>query len=162
MGPKSCAAFMSFLVLYFPTTPDLAMATRALGVPERVPSPSILLTRSIPSITSPKTTCLPSSHGVAIVVMKNWEPFLEGQFFVTSYYNNGAGASKNLRISARISHAQLTRLRMFEYKVFILEFIAINGFSSSALGLYQQFLMNHTFIIHFPVWNLHLEAWIVE
>ena len=61
---------------HYSTTPDLTIATRALGVPERVPSPSILFTRSIPSITSPNTTCLPFNQGVAIVVMKNCEPFL--------------------------------------------------------------------------------------
>jgi len=29
------------------------------------------------SATSPKTTCLPSSQLVAMVVMKNWEPLLD-------------------------------------------------------------------------------------
>lgn len=31
---------------------------------------------TMPSSTLPKTTCLPSSHGVFTVVMKNWEPLV--------------------------------------------------------------------------------------
>lgn len=41
------------------------------GAPEGVPCASISLTTSIPSRTSPKTTCLPSSHEVMTVVIKN-------------------------------------------------------------------------------------------
>ena len=36
--------------------PDLTMVTLLLGVPDCEPKPSIFLTRSIPSRTSPKTT----------------------------------------------------------------------------------------------------------
>jgi hypothetical protein len=32
----------------------------------------------MPSTTSPKTTCLPSSQPVTTVVMKNWEPLVSG------------------------------------------------------------------------------------
>ena len=40
---------------------------------------SIASTTSIPSTTSPKTVCLPSSHGAApVVTMKNWEPLVFG------------------------------------------------------------------------------------
>lgn len=46
-------------------------------VPLAEPKDSILETSSMPSRTSPKTTCLPSSHGVWTVVMKNWEPLAE-------------------------------------------------------------------------------------
>ena len=35
-------------------------------------------TRTIPDRTFPNTTWLPSSHGVLIVVIKNWEPFVSG------------------------------------------------------------------------------------
>ena len=35
-------------------------------------------TTSLPSMTSPKMVCLPVSHGVGTVVMKNWEPFVPG------------------------------------------------------------------------------------
>lgn len=31
---------------------------------------------TMPSSTLPNTTCLPSSHGVFTVVMKNWEPLV--------------------------------------------------------------------------------------
>ena len=47
--------------------------------PEEEPRASISLTTFMDSAsaTSPKTTCLPSSHEVTTVVMKNWEPLLE-------------------------------------------------------------------------------------
>jgi len=35
---------------------------------------SMACTTSMPSMTSPKTAWLPSSHGVGTVVKKNWEP----------------------------------------------------------------------------------------
>ena len=38
----------------------------------------ILLTTSMPSVTSPNTLCLSSSQGVATRVMKNWPPLLFG------------------------------------------------------------------------------------
>ena len=40
----------------YSTMPHLAMVTLLLGVPDCEPKPSIFLTRSIPSRTSPKTT----------------------------------------------------------------------------------------------------------
>ncbi len=45
--------------------------SRALGLPVSRPSFSIVFTTSMPSTTSPNTTCLPSSHGVEATVMKN-------------------------------------------------------------------------------------------
>jgi hypothetical protein len=38
-------------------------------------------TTSIPFATLPNTVCLLSSHGVATVVIKNWEPFVFGPAF---------------------------------------------------------------------------------
>src|SRR4051812_16826789 len=38
----------------------------------------ILLTTSMPSVTSPKTLCLSSSHGVGTSVMKNCPPLVFG------------------------------------------------------------------------------------
>ena len=57
----------------FYTSPDEVMTTRDLGRPESEPAASIFLTTSMPSSTSPNTTCLPSSHDVTTVVMKNCE-----------------------------------------------------------------------------------------
>ena len=39
---------------------------------------AIFLTTSRPSTTLPNTTCLPFSHGVAVVVMKNCDPLVLG------------------------------------------------------------------------------------
>jgi hypothetical protein len=35
----------------------------------------------MPSMTLPKTTCLPSRKGVGTVVMKNWDPLPSGPAF---------------------------------------------------------------------------------
>ena len=43
-----------------------------------VPYFSIFLTHSIPSTTEPKTTFIPSSHGVSPRVMKNCDPLVFG------------------------------------------------------------------------------------
>ena len=40
--------------------------------------PPIFFTTSIPSVTSPNTLCLLSSHGVGASVMKNWPPLVFG------------------------------------------------------------------------------------
>lgn len=54
------------------------MMTRFVGVPRAVPSASMARTTDIPSVTLPKTTCLPFNHGVSAVVMKNCDPFVFG------------------------------------------------------------------------------------
>jgi hypothetical protein len=53
--------------------PDEVMVTLDFGRPLSEPVFSIALTTSMPSTTSPNTTCLPSSHGVGHVVTKNYE-----------------------------------------------------------------------------------------
>ena len=51
----------------------------SVGRRRRSRSPSIASTASMPSVTSPKTVCLPSSQGAAsVVTMKNCEPFVFG------------------------------------------------------------------------------------
>ena len=42
---------------------------------------SIACTVSNPERRRPKMVCLLSSHGVALVVMKNWDPFVFGPAF---------------------------------------------------------------------------------
>ena len=56
--------------------PQAWMTTRSLGLPEALPHCSIISTTGQPSITEPKTTCLPSRWGVRLVVIKNWLPFV--------------------------------------------------------------------------------------
>ena len=48
------------------------------GSTNHAPWASICHTTSMPPSTRPKTTCLPSSHGVSWVVMKNCEPLVSG------------------------------------------------------------------------------------
>ena len=58
------------------------MVTFFDGRPLAVPAASISFTISMPSTTLPKTTCLPSSHDVTTVVMKNYRN--------TGWLNGGA------------------------------------------------------------------------
>lgn len=46
---------------------------------------SILRTVSRPSMTRPKTVCLPSRKFAGAVVMKNWHPFVFGPEFACAY-----------------------------------------------------------------------------
>ena len=62
------------------------------------PSASTFVTTSMPSVTSPKTTCLPSSHGVSTVQMKNCEPFVFGPAFAIE--STPAPVCVNLKFSS--------------------------------------------------------------
>ena len=53
--------------------PDAAITTGARVAPLCEPTDSIALTTSIPSVTEPKTQCLPSSQAVLSVQRKNYE-----------------------------------------------------------------------------------------
>merc|ERR1712137_590168 len=50
------------------------MTTGLAVLPLWEPTASIFFTTSMPSVTLPKTTCLPSSHAVFTVHKKNCEP----------------------------------------------------------------------------------------
>lgn len=56
---------------HYDTTPEDVIFTFCFGAPDSVPTPSMALTTSMPSITSPNTTCRSSSHDVTTVVIKN-------------------------------------------------------------------------------------------
>ena len=61
------------------SSPDAVTTTSLTGLsPRAVGVLSIFLTTSIPSTMLPNTTCLPFSHGVAVVVMKNCDPLVLG------------------------------------------------------------------------------------
>lgn len=60
---------------------------------------------SIPSITCPKTTCLLFKKGVAVVVMKNWQPLVFGPefcqlFLVLEIVEGYAGARIHVELTA--------------------------------------------------------------
>eukprot|EP00237_Pycnococcus_provasolii_P014941 CAMPEP_0205947938 /NCGR_PEP_ID=MMETSP1459-20131121/320_1 /ASSEMBLY_ACC=CAM_ASM_001120 /TAXON_ID=41880 /ORGANISM="Pycnococcus provasolii, Strain RCC931" /LENGTH=187 /DNA_ID=CAMNT_0053319097 /DNA_START=27 /DNA_END=591 /DNA_ORIENTATION=- len=63
------------------SSPHALIMTSKLGSPDLDPHASIARTTFMPSMTCPKTVCLPSSHGVASVHMKNWLPFVFGPAF---------------------------------------------------------------------------------
>merc|ERR1711933_438985 len=63
------------------TWPQSAMTTALAVLPDCEPTPSIFFTISMPSVTLPKTTCLPSSHAVLTVHRKNCEPLVLGPAF---------------------------------------------------------------------------------
>jgi hypothetical protein len=59
-------------------TPHSFMITDFFGLPYEVPQYSIKFNVAIPSLTSPNTVCFPSNHGVGMVVIKNYDPFVLG------------------------------------------------------------------------------------
>ena len=63
------------------STPQSVTTTGRLHFPDSLPTASMRRTTSMPSTTEPKTTCLPSSHAVLDVQMKNWDPFVSGPAF---------------------------------------------------------------------------------
>ena len=64
---------------YVHSWPQSAMTTFLLVLPDSLPSASIALTTSMPLVTLPKTTCLPSSQLVLTVQRKNYTHKQHGQ-----------------------------------------------------------------------------------
>merc|ERR1719336_849003 len=58
--------------------PQSAITTGLDVLPDCEPTASIFFTTSMPSVTLPKTTCLPSSQAVFTVQRKNCEPLVLG------------------------------------------------------------------------------------
>merc|ERR1712189_6769 len=61
-------------ILY--SSPEFVIVIFLCVFPLSEPKPSMVLTTSIPEVTEPNTTCLPSSQVVFAVQMKNWDPFV--------------------------------------------------------------------------------------
>merc|ERR1712060_1044709 len=81
--------------------PLSTIVTTFCGVPLDEPTASTAVTACMPSTTFPKTTCLPSSHAVFTVVIKNCDPFVFGPAFAIlrmpgSVFFNLKFASANL------------------------------------------------------------------
>merc|ERR1740117_563010 len=64
--------------VYMSISPESLMTTSLEVEPDCDPTFSTAFTTSIPSEIRPKTTCLPSSHDVLMVQMKNCEPLVFG------------------------------------------------------------------------------------
>ena len=64
-----------------------------------------------PSLTSPKTVCLPSSQGVSTVVMKNCEPLVLDQ--------SADDGDNHDSLGARVGHAQEEGLVVLELEVLV-------------------------------------------
>jgi hypothetical protein len=67
---------------HYLSCPQSAITTFFLDFPDSEPTLSIFITVSIPFVTLPKTTCLPSSQLVTSVQRKNWEPLVFGPAFL--------------------------------------------------------------------------------
>jgi len=63
------------------------ITTCLAGEPEGLPAASIFFTMSSPFRTLPKTTCLPSSQEVEVVVMKNYDPLVFGPALAIDKHN---------------------------------------------------------------------------
>jgi hypothetical protein len=106
------------------------MAILALVAPLDEPYDSTFLTTSRPSTTEPKTTCLPSSHEVFSVQMKNWEPLL--WYVVSGRRESWRGV--NVRVGAGVGHGEDTGAGVLELEVLVLELLAVDGLATGALN----------------------------
>lgn len=105
--------------------------------PEEEPRASISLTTFMDSAsaTSPKTTCLPSSHEVTTVVMKNWEPLLERRHGDLVWFCVGhlKFYTQDLRVRASVGHGQETRAGVLVDEVLIGELLAVDRAATGTL-----------------------------
>lgn len=105
--------------------------------PEELPRASISLTtlKDSSSATLPKTTCLPSSHEVGTVVMKNWEPLLQrrSQLSTCSPAWCMYLSKANLRVGTSVGHGEKTGAVVLVDEVLIGELLAVDGLATSAL-----------------------------
>jgi hypothetical protein len=106
------------------------MTILVLVAPLDEPYDSTFLTTSRPSTTEPKTTCLPSSHEVFSVQMKNWEPLL--WYMVSVHPKRWRGA--NVRVGAGVGHGEDTGAGVLELEVLVLELLAVDGLATGALS----------------------------
>ena len=61
--------------------PASAIKAVPVGTPPSVPNDSIFLITSMPSSTSPNTTCTPSNQLASSKVIKNYDLFVSGAYF---------------------------------------------------------------------------------
>lgn len=99
-------------------------------VPLAEPKDSILETSSMPSRTSPKTTCLPSSHGVWTVVMKNWEPLAEE----ACQLRMARRRRQILTTRASVGHGEETGLGVLQGEVLVGELGSVDGLTAAAVA----------------------------
>jgi hypothetical protein len=88
--------------------------------------------------TSPKMTCLPSSHGVDTVVMKNCDIPLRFSTTIEEIRTIAVQANRNLAavgVRTRVGHAQLPGLGVAELEVLVRKLVSIDGLAASAIAL---------------------------
>lgn len=100
--------------------------------PEELPRASISLTilKESSSATLPKTTCLPSSHEVGTVVMKNWEPLLQRSQLGNMMEDL---STANLRVGTSVGHGEQTGAVVLVDEVLVGELLTVDGLATSAL-----------------------------
>jgi len=96
--------------------PEDVIVTFAFGRPDSDPTASTFLIISIPSTTSPKTTCLPSSQLVTTVVMKNYPHAVSMDYTGNNQWGTYLRA---IRVGPSICHGKETWLGMPKLEVLI-------------------------------------------
>lgn len=131
----------------YESCPQSVMVIFLLVLPSLEPQRSMASTTFIPSLTRPKTTCLPSNlpekHQSQLVpnVPQQKRPLPDGDPQASPPIAHSSplslgGADEELgaiRVGARIGHGQDTRACVLQDEVLIWEFLPIDGFSSSAI-----------------------------
>lgn len=129
----------------------------------------------VPSTTFPKTTCFLFNQVVLTVVMKNWEPLVLGpkghmsvkpqeqkKMFSKMRKSQTGREEVWWEARTRVSHGEISRSFMVQFKVFIIKFVSINRFTSykkKKLGTKQKAKERKSYQFRFLGWNLLLGAW---
>jgi hypothetical protein len=130
------------------------MTTSFLVVPwGLLPTFSIFRTTSIPSMTEPKTTCLPSSHCVFSVQRKNWLPLVAGPALAMEripgplWEEQKQEGDKIVNEWKCIEGARASGVvvRVFQSKVFVFKFFSVDGFSSGSIVICKVPSLAHEF-----------------
>ena len=95
-----------------------------LVLPLCEPRASTALTTSWPLTTSPKTTCLPSSHEVTMVVMKNC---------VRQSHHGNATNLRSVGVRARVRHREQEGLGVLELEVLVCELLAVDRLAAGSV-----------------------------
>lgn len=91
---------------------------------------------SIPSNTSPNTTCFPSSCGAADEVMKNCEPFVSLPMLHVHISETCVKINGWQRVVLTgVRHAQQTRLVVLQVKVLVREALPKDGLATSSISV---------------------------
>lgn len=127
----------------YESCPQLEMVICLLVLPSLEPQRSMASTTFIPSLTRPKTTCLPSNLHRSVGRISGAPPPLRGHRNVTPclppspHSPLGLGSADEelgaVRVGAGVGHGQDAGPRVLQDEVLVGKLLPVNGFATSAV-----------------------------